>query len=1096
MSSPREETRSNSKTRLVVRLGAAALAALLSQAIPVALVAAPVFAAKDPSSPSFTYTAAAWPSSWNAYTFANGSTVADPEGEPGISPNNVDISSDGGTQPSVYFAYDGTNAFFRLRVLGNPSDSNKGGFDNAFWLVQLATSDNVVHAVVGLNGKPVDTDYVYVSSGDGSNVTTIYQTPFDPAANQQGARYSTDGSGQYFVDFQVPMAALYAASGNTVDAATPVHLVFGSSQAANLATINKDSLVNSSDFSTLGITPLRGPSNTTTTVACTPSGSVAYGATKTCTVTVTDTAATSPTQPAGNVALTASKGSLSAASCTLVGATASTSTCAVTFTGTAVGAGSVNASYPGDGGHTSSLGSTGVTVTTAALSVAVNNASRPYGQSNPAFGVGYSGFANGDTAAALGGALSFSTSATSSSPAGDYAVTASGLTSSNYAISYVPGTLTVGTVNLTITANNAHGYFGDTPSGFTASYAGFVNGDGAGNLTGTLSCSTTATSSSPVGTYAINCSGLTSTSYAISWSAGTYSVLPATPVITSGTPPTLTYGDNLPNDPTGGDSANVPGTFSYSPTPGTGLGVGSHTVHVTFTPTDTTDYNAVEYDVTVNVNPAPLTVTANDANRAFGASDPSFDAKFEGFVGSDDSSVLDGTLSCTSTATAASPVGNYPISCSGLSSDLYDVQYVDGTLSVGKGTPAITSGTPPTLTYGDGLPDDPTGGDSANVSGAFSFDTDPGTVLHVGSHTVHVTFTPTDATDYNTVEYDVTVNVTPAPLTVTAQDAQRNEGDVDPTFTVKYDTFVNGDDESSLTGTLSCVTDAASDSTAGNYDIQCSGLSSDDYDVKFVDGTLAVEAVDNGDGNQPPGDTTNPAASAPHVAFITGSTITANRLVPLRTTWTASDDSGLAQTFLQTAVGNKSYVQVADVSCPTGTSYDAQYDSKVSARKQLREQTQAQDSSSNTSGWQGGTPFWVNDYQINSRVLRYTDKWRAVYTANYWRGGEKGTTRANASVSLTANGSAFAFVTSVGPTMGEVEITLDGESMGVVDLYAPVTTDRYVAWSTSFADFGSHTLTVTALGTKNSLSTSTRIVLDAFAVIGNAPVKPAVGGTH
>src|SRR5262249_39555899 len=158
--------------------------------------------------------------------FANGQTIMDPQGEPGISPDNVDISSDGGTQPSVYYAYDGTNAFFRIRVLGNPADSKKGGYDSAFWLVQIATSDNVVRAVVGLNGKPVDTDYVYVANGDGTTVTSIYQTPFDSSANQQGARSLDDGNGQYFVDFQVPVSAIYAASGNTVNAATPVHLVF------------------------------------------------------------------------------------------------------------------------------------------------------------------------------------------------------------------------------------------------------------------------------------------------------------------------------------------------------------------------------------------------------------------------------------------------------------------------------------------------------------------------------------------------------------------------------------------------------------------------------------------------------------------------------------------------------------------------------------------------------------------------------------------------------------------------------------------------------------------------------------------------------
>jgi len=39
------------------------------------------------------------------------------------------------------------------------------------------------------------------------------------------------------------------------------------------------------------------------------------------------------------------------------------------------------------------------------------------------------------------------------------------------------------------------------------SYSGFVNGDNASSLTTPPSCATTATSSSPVGTYASTCSG-------------------------------------------------------------------------------------------------------------------------------------------------------------------------------------------------------------------------------------------------------------------------------------------------------------------------------------------------------------------------------------------------------------------------------------------------------------------------------------------------------------------------------------------------------------------------------------------------------------
>lgn len=84
-------------------------------------------------------------------------------------------------------------------------------------------------------------------------------------------------------------------------------------------------------------------------------------------------------------------------------------------------------------------------ITPAPLVVTVNSTSRGAGQSNPAFGVTYSGFVGGDTAqsAGLQGTLSYSTNAGPSSPSGRYTVTADGQSSQNYSISYVAGTLTV-----------------------------------------------------------------------------------------------------------------------------------------------------------------------------------------------------------------------------------------------------------------------------------------------------------------------------------------------------------------------------------------------------------------------------------------------------------------------------------------------------------------------------------------------------------------------------------------------------------------------------------------------------------------------------
>jgi hypothetical protein len=84
-----------------------------------------------------------------------------------------------------------------------------------------------------------------------------------------------------------------------------------------------------------------------------------------------------------------------------------------------------------------------LTIDKATLTITACNASKITGEANPAFTVGYSGFVLGEGPGALGGSLTFSTLAVAGSPPGSYAITPAGLNSSNYAITFVPGTLTV-----------------------------------------------------------------------------------------------------------------------------------------------------------------------------------------------------------------------------------------------------------------------------------------------------------------------------------------------------------------------------------------------------------------------------------------------------------------------------------------------------------------------------------------------------------------------------------------------------------------------------------------------------------------------------
>jgi hypothetical protein len=187
--------------------------------------------------------------------------IRDVDGD--INPGYADLSSGAasglGPLPSVYMASDGTNVFFRFRVHHDPNDPAQGGFQSTTYVIQLAVG-GVKTAAVGLNGKSASADYVYVSNADGSVVSQIYTYPFTatPAPSSAGARTMADGSGFYWVDFQVPIARITQVA-PSITATTPLQLFYGSSQAANLSVINKDFMIgNAVSFTGLATTTL-GP---------------------------------------------------------------------------------------------------------------------------------------------------------------------------------------------------------------------------------------------------------------------------------------------------------------------------------------------------------------------------------------------------------------------------------------------------------------------------------------------------------------------------------------------------------------------------------------------------------------------------------------------------------------------------------------------------------------------------------------------------------------------------------------------------------------------------------------------------------------------
>jgi hypothetical protein len=183
------------------------------------------------------------------------------------------------------------------------------------------------------------------------------------------------------------------------------------------------------------------------------------------------------------------------------------------------------------------------------------NATMTYGGALPTFTYVLSGLINGDTqSSATTGAPKLTTTATSASAAGTYpiAIAAGTLTSANYSVSYVNGSLTIGQASLQVNATALSKAYGAANPALTYTLKGLVNGDTAAKaVTGAPALTTTATTGSAVGSYPISivAGTMAAKNYALQFNGATLAVTAAKLTVTANSlsmkqgaaVPTLTY---------------------------------------------------------------------------------------------------------------------------------------------------------------------------------------------------------------------------------------------------------------------------------------------------------------------------------------------------------------------------------------------------------------------------------------------------------------------------------------------------------------------------------------------------------------------------
>lgn len=265
-------------------------------------------------------------------------------------------------------------------------------------------------------------------------------------------------------------------------------------------------------------------------------------------------------------------------------------------------------------------------------------------------------------------------------------------------------------------------------------------------------------------------------------------------------------------------------------------------------------------------NQPTLTVTAVDKTVIYGAAIPAYTATYAGWTDGDTikRNDLEGALAFACAYAAGGDVGTYPITPSGRTSEKYNLSFGAGTLTVTKKSLTVTT-SDAEIFYGDAAPtfeDTFTGfiadEDETDLTGSKTHDiknSSNETVSNVATAPAgdyEVSVVGLTSNNYVIVPVPGTLTVKKKSLTLTVTDAEMVEGASAPSFAFTGVGYIAGEDETALGGSaVYTFKDELGNTVAdltlaepGTYTIHLSGITSENYELTMVAGTLTI--TDNG----------------------------------------------------------------------------------------------------------------------------------------------------------------------------------------------------------------------------------------------------------
>ena len=481
-----------------------------------------------------------------------------------------------------------------------------------------------------------------------------------------------------------------------------------------------------------------------------------------------------------------------------------------------------------------------VTVVKIPLTAHVANTTKVYGDANPEFNITYSGFRDGDSEVGFSVPASISTIVDNSSKVGKYDIVASGAVSDKYEISYIPGTLTITKAPLSISAGNYTKKQGDAMPVFKASYAGFKNGEDESVLTKQPVFSCEANEASAPAEYAVTISGAEAENYAISYEQGRLTVVEADAVVVRAKSYSRQYGDENPVFEFETEGAALDGTPEIVCSAVANSPVGSYTIEVK--QGSIKNYNVHFESGSLVITKAPLSISAGNYTKKQGDAMPVFKASYAGFKNGENESVLTKQPVFSCEANEASAPAEYAVTISGAEAENYAISYEQGRLTVVEADAVVVRAKSYSRQYGDENPVFEFETEGAALDGTPEIVCSAVANSPVGSYTIEVK--QGSIKNYNVHFESGSLVITKAPLSISAGNYTKKQGDAMPVFKASYAGFKNGENESVLTKqpVFSCEANEAS--APAEYAVTISGAEAENYAISYEQGRLTVVEAD------------------------------------------------------------------------------------------------------------------------------------------------------------------------------------------------------------------------------------------------------------